>query len=158
MIFKVPLKNSIYFITLVINIACSTQNNKLSKQGGYYEEKINDRTYKVVFEGNQYISDKEVNRLFLLRCAEIASKNQFPYFNVIEKENKIKTSSVVSEGYPMTKSRITALSQTGKTGFLPTIQKTIHKHIINGVIALYHEIEKPANAYVTSEILKEIKR
>ena len=158
MTFKANVFKINIIIFLLINSACSTYYKKKINQDGYYEKRVNDREFKVGFEGNNYTSDEVLTRFFMRRCAEIALKYNYTYFNIIEKNIKTKSSIVNSGGYPMTKARLTALSYSGRSDDYPTIQKTIKNHVIEGVIALFHENEKSNNAFRADEILKKLSK
>lgn len=158
---KRRLLTTIFHILLLSSIitGCATPYKKLGKNGGYTDEKINDRVYKVSFQGNTHTSDEKVYKYFLRRSAEIALSHHFPYFLVIESEDITKFVTVTTEGTPQTKKKITGISYSGmgKTAFVPTEQKNIKKHLIEGKIALFQEGEQPANALSVEEILKDTK-
>lgn len=140
--------------SLVLIGGCATSYKKLGKYGGYSDEKINDRVYKVSFQGNTRTSDEKVHKYFMRRCAEVALEHHFPYFIVIKSDDITKYTTVTSEGSPLTKAKVTAMSYSGNTAFVPTEQKSIPKHLIEGKIALFQEGEQPVNALKVEEVLK----
>lgn len=139
---------------LLLFSGCASRYKKLEKNSGYTDEKINDRVYKVSFQGNTYTSDEKVYKFFLRRCAEVALEHHFPYFVIIESDEITKSTVVTSEGAPQTKAKITAMSYSGNTAYKPTEQKNIQKHKVFGLIALYKNGEQPLNAYNVEEVLK----
>ncbi|MBC7538731.1 MAG: hypothetical protein H7281_07920 [Bacteriovorax sp.] len=145
--------HSLFFFLLFIG-GCATSYQRLGKNGGYSDEKINDRVYKVSFQGNTRTSDDKVHKYFLRRCAEVALEHHFPYFIIIEKDDITKYTTVTAEGSPLTKAKITAVSYSGNTPFVPTEQKSIPKHLIEGKIALFKDGEQPVNAIIVEEVLK----
>ena len=158
MIFEMPISRlpKLFLLTSFMILGCTTPYKKLGKNGGYSDEKVNDRVYKVSFEGNTHTNDEKVRTMFLRRSAEIAHEHNFSYFSVIDSEELTKNVRVVSEGStPVTKARITALSYSGNTTFLPTVQKNIHNHLIEGTIALFHDGEQPLDAYKVENILNK---
>lgn len=153
-----PYSKKVFFILIIAHLfisSCASRYKKLGKYGGYKEEKISDRTYKVYFEGNTNTSDKKVYEYFIRRSAELALENNFPYFSVLESEILEKTTTVTSEGSPLTKARVTALSYSGKSGFYPTIQKTIHKHFIEGKIEFFPKKDDSKVIISAKEILNK---
>ena len=146
--------NKILHLLLILCAACATRYDKLGKNGGYTDTKINDHVYKISFQGNTRTSDTKVRQYFMRRCAEIAFLHHFPYFVIIESSDITKYTTVVSEGTPLTKAKVTAISYSERTEFTPTVQKNIPKHLIEGTIALYKEGEQPANSLKVEEVLK----
>jgi hypothetical protein len=142
------------FIVIISLAGCATGYQKLGKNGGYSDQKINDRVYKVSFQGNTHTSDEKVRKYFMRRCAEIALEHHFPYFIIIESEDITKYTTVMAEGSPLTKAKITAMSYSGNTAFKSTEYKSIPKHLIEGKIALFTEGEQPVNAIKVEDVLK----
>jgi hypothetical protein len=150
---RITFFHYLVFFLLFIG-GCATTYQKQGKYGGYSDEKINDRVYKVSFQGNTRTSDDKVHKFFMRRCAEVALEHHFPYFIIIEKEDITKYTTVTAEGSPLTKAKITAMSYSGNTAFVPTEQKSIPKHIIEGKITLFKDGEQPVNALKVEEVLK----
>ncbi|MGZ3790090.1 MAG: CC0125/CC1285 family lipoprotein [Bacteriovorax sp.] len=144
-------------LLLLLLVSCSTPYQKLGKRGGYSEEKINDRVYKVSFQGNTRTTDEVVYKYFLRRCAEIALEHHYTHFTIIETEDKSKSAVVTSEGSPKSQKRITTMRYSGSTNYSPTEYKNITKHIIEGKIALFKEGEEPVNAFKVDEVLKDVR-
>ena len=134
---------------------CATPYVKLGKNGGYSDKKLSDNRYEISFQGNTRTSDKKVRKYFKRRCAEIAQKNNYTYFAIIESSDKIIYTTVVDEGSPQTKARVTAMSYSGGAAYRPTEEKTIPKHLIEGTIVLYNEGNQPINAIKVKDILQD---
>ena len=61
--------------------------------GGYSSLQLDDNVFQVSFKGNAYISQENVNEFTLLRCAEIAKENKYPYFVIMTTKEYSKISS-----------------------------------------------------------------
>lgn len=148
---------SLFFLLFLLALCsgCATRYKKLEKNAGYSEEKINDRVYKVSFQGNTHTSDEKVHNYFMRRCAEIALEHHYAYFVIIESDELTKYTTITSEGSPLTKARVTAMSYSGNTAFVPTLQKNVAKHLVEGKITFFKEGEQPANALRAEEVLKK---
>lgn len=156
--FKIK-KSTIHVCLLILIImvaSCATKYGPLAKNGGYSDEKINDRVYKITFQGNTRTSDEKVYKYFMRRAAEVALDNHFQYFTIINAEDITKYITVTSVGAAVTKARVTTLPYSG-VSYYPTQYKTIPKHMLVGSIQLFKEGEQPLNAYEVEEILKNIK-
>lgn len=141
----------------MLMLSCATNYEKMGRNGGYAEEKINDRVYKITFQGNTRTSDKKVYDYFMRRSAEVALLNHYQYFTIIESEDITRFMTITSEGAPATKAKLTVYSYSGKTIYKPTEYKTIPKHILTGKIQFFKEGEQPMNAYSVENILKNVK-
>ncbi|RPJ77874.1 MAG: hypothetical protein EHM20_05265 [Alphaproteobacteria bacterium] len=146
---------SLFIIT--ITIGCSTQYKKMDKKYGYTDEKINDGLYQITFKGNSRTSDELVHKYFLRRSAEVALKNRYQYFTVVETEDITQHTTVTSAGVPATKARLKTYTYSGDIKYTPTEYKTIHNHALTGKIQLHKEGEQPMNAYSVEKILKDVK-
>ena len=131
---------------------CATPYIKLGKNGGYSDKKISNNRYEVSFQGNTRTSDEKVRKYFLRRCADIARQNNYAYFVIIETSDTTIYTTVVEEGSPQTKAKITAMSYSGQNAFKPTEHKIIPKHLIEGIIDLYNEGNRPSNAIKVKDI------
>lgn len=143
---------------LMTVIGCATPYKEISKKNGYgyKEEKLNDRVYKITFEGNSHTSDELVYKYFMRRSAEVALANHSPYFTIIEANEMTKSTPVVSET-SLSQADINPPNYTGDIYYRPFILKNISSHALVGKIALFKEKEKPANAIKVEEILKDVK-
>jgi len=139
--------------------SCATKYKPMKKSEGYgyADEKINDLVYKITFQGNSKTSDEKIYQYFMRRSAEVALLHHFQYFTIIESQDLTKYTTVVSEGSPATKARVTVLAHSGEPFFTPTEYKTVPKYILVGKIQLFKEGEQPKNAYSVETILKNEK-
>jgi hypothetical protein len=69
---------------------CATTYQKVSLTGGYSETQLGENIFQVSFKGNGYTSRERVSDFTLLRSAEIAIKNGYRYFVVVESEKYSK--------------------------------------------------------------------
>ncbi len=138
-------------------IGCATPYQKMGRNGGYQDEKINDHVYRITFQGNERTSDDKVYSYFLRRSAELTLEKNFAYFIIIESEDLSKVSSNISEGSARNKKKITTMAYSGDMSYAPTENKTVIKHTIVGKIALFREGEEPIGAYKAENVLKDVR-
>lgn len=55
--------------------------------GGYTEEKVNNDTYIITFDGNEFNKKNKTFDYALLRAAEIGERNNFDYFAILSTVN-----------------------------------------------------------------------
>jgi hypothetical protein len=127
----------------------------MTKNEGYTDRQISDERYYVQFAGNIYTSDIKTYQMFLKRCAEVTINNNYKYFLIVEKEVIEKNNINKTIGSIYSNKKVTTNLFSGENQFTPSIQKSSHKHIIEGVISLYNEINKPLNAYEAKNILDQ---
>jgi hypothetical protein len=144
-------------IILTALSSCATKYKELGKNGGYTDEKINDRVYKVTFQGNTRTSDEKVHQYFMRRSAEVALLHHFQYFTVIESNDITRFTTVVSNMPPVTKARTAIFPYASSTIFTPTEYKTLPKHMLTGTIQLYKEGEQPPNAFSVEKTLENVR-
>jgi len=63
---------------------CATTYQSSGFSGGYSETQLDENVFKVSFNGNGYTGRERVSDFTLLRSAELALKNGFKYFVVID--------------------------------------------------------------------------
>lgn len=80
------MKGISIIVSILILTGCATsyQSGAFSFTGGYYEVPVNEKLTKVVFSGNGYIENETASQYTLFRCAELASKQNKPYFYIYE--------------------------------------------------------------------------
>lgn len=71
-------------IFMLTGCATSYQSGAFSITGGYYEVPVNQNLTKVVFSGNGYTDNATASQYTLFRCAELANKQNKPYFYTYE--------------------------------------------------------------------------
>ena len=59
--------------------------------GGYRDFKIAPGIYRISFEGNAYISGEKAYHYTLYRAAEVTKKNNCAWFEIIEKNETVRT-------------------------------------------------------------------
>ncbi len=86
------------FVTFISSCAVtrSTSYQKNGFTGGFAETRLGDDMFDVRFQGNGYTSPEKTNDFCLLRCAELAEQNNYPYFVVID--NKEGGSALSGQG------------------------------------------------------------
>jgi hypothetical protein len=69
-------------LTLLLS-ACATGYQSKGFGGGFSETRMDKNIWVVRFEGNRYTSDERATDFVLLRCAELALENGYPYFAIV---------------------------------------------------------------------------
>lgn len=86
------MKNLLLALPVVLSLtACSTAYSPANFDGGYSSTMLAKDTYIVNFRGNEATSPEKTRDLALLRAAEIALENGYPYFVVLDGGTKEKT-------------------------------------------------------------------
>ncbi|NOZ84016.1 MAG: hypothetical protein GXP60_04290 [Epsilonproteobacteria bacterium] len=78
-------------ISAVILTGCATSYQKQGFTGGFSETRLGKNIFKVTFNGNVYTSRERASDFALLRSAELALKNGFKYFIIVNSEKYAKT-------------------------------------------------------------------
>jgi len=77
------IKNTILFTLIVLfATACVTPYGPRGMTGGYMDEKIDDDTYLVSFNGNGNTSSDRVWFYWIYRCAELTKEQGYDYFTI----------------------------------------------------------------------------
>lgn len=102
-----PIIKTIFLFTLSVVISsCATPYQRKSFTGGYSDFKIQDSIYRVSFVGNGFSDIEKASNFALLRSAEIALKNGFDYFIIIESNHDYKDFSIVTPSTSHTSGKI----------------------------------------------------
>ena len=80
------MKGISILVSILILTGCATsyQSGAFSYTGGYYEVPVNEKLTKVVFSGNGFLENETASQYTLFRCAELANKQNKPYFYIYE--------------------------------------------------------------------------
>lgn len=65
-------------------VACAVPYRPEQGSGGFSETKLNENTFEVTFEGNQYNTLNEVRTYLTFRCAELTLEQGLTHFLIIE--------------------------------------------------------------------------
>lgn len=87
---------TIFVLVTILNLGCATGYRKEGYKGGFTDLKIQEGVYRVNFAGNSYTSEQRSEAFALLRASEIALKEGYKYFSIIEGGTKIKADYDVS--------------------------------------------------------------
>ena len=91
----------IIFITFLFSgcfLYTATKYQPMNWKGGYEETQLDEKTFRVYFKGNGYLSTEKASEMCLLRCSEICLDQGYDYFIIIDEKERItknygKTSS-----------------------------------------------------------------
>ena len=78
------LKIVITLALLSLLLGCAVSYAPMKASGGYSENQLNENTFEVTFEGNQYNSLDEVRTYLTYRCAELTLEKRLSHFLIIE--------------------------------------------------------------------------
>lgn len=88
------MKNIILIVFVSIFIqGCATTYQKSGFSGGYSETQLDTNIFKVSFRRNSYTGGERVADFTLLRSAELALKNGYQYFAIIDSNSYTSRSS-----------------------------------------------------------------
>ncbi|MBQ3835358.1 MAG: hypothetical protein II816_07600 [Elusimicrobia bacterium] len=90
-------KLKLFFVFLVATIilsSCATSYKKASSPEGcgYYDSILQQDIYEVTFNGNEYTSSTKAHDYALLRAAETCLENGYTTFDIVNSNDKSKTS------------------------------------------------------------------
>lgn len=81
---KSILKITATLSMIILLLGCAVTYRPMNASGGYTENQINENTFEVTFEGNQYNSLDEVRTYLTFRCAELTLEQGLTHFLIIE--------------------------------------------------------------------------
>lgn len=75
------------FCGLALLVACATPYKQAKKatSNGYFDTKLQDGMYEVLFNGNDNTSAAKANNYALLRAAEVCLENNYQSFEIVRK-------------------------------------------------------------------------
>ncbi|WP_370089183.1 hypothetical protein [Ekhidna sp.] len=66
--------------------SCATPYKGNNLLGGYSSTRLSENEFIVRFSGNGFTSSERSTDFALLRCAEVAQENGFPFFSIIDSD------------------------------------------------------------------------
>lgn len=97
---------SIGFVLLaVVLVGCATPYQEYGSRGGYHDFRFEDDRYYIAFLGNGYTSLAETEKLARYRAAQIADREGYSYFRILER-NKNNSSYSARVGVGASTGRI----------------------------------------------------
>ncbi|MBC8193763.1 MAG: hypothetical protein ISR87_03210 [Candidatus Marinimicrobia bacterium] len=81
------LKIAVTVSMIILFLGCAVTYRPMNASGGYSENKINENTFEVTFEGNQYNDLDEVRTYLTFRCAELTLEQGLSHFLIIQDES-----------------------------------------------------------------------
>lgn len=84
----------IFLVVALISSSCATSYKKASNPEacGYYDSILQKDIYEVTFNGNEYTSPNRAHDYALLRAAETCLANGYKTFDIVNSNDKSKTS------------------------------------------------------------------
>lgn len=100
-------------LTLTLCIAaCATAYQPKGLTGGFNETQLSDDSYRVSFTGNGFTDADRATDFFLLRCAELALENGYPYFEISEMQDQSTTGTIHTPATTTTTGTLTGYGNT----------------------------------------------
>ena len=100
-------------LTLCLLMAgCATGYSAEGFMGGYEETQLNPNVYRVSFKGNAYTSMNRAADFTLLRSAELALENGYPYFVIVDANQWTKNETYTTPTQTTTTASATAYGNT----------------------------------------------
>jgi len=78
------LKITVSLSMIILLLGCAVSYGPMNASGGYSENQINENTFEVTFEGNQYNSLDEVRTYLTYRCAELTLEQGLSHFLIVQ--------------------------------------------------------------------------
>lgn len=69
---------------IILLLGCAVTYRPMNASGGYIENQINENTFEVTFEGNQYNNLDQVRTYLTFRCAELTLQQGLSHFLIIQ--------------------------------------------------------------------------
>lgn len=88
--------------------ACATPYKSDGFMGGFSETQLERNVFRVSFRGNAFTRPERVEEMTLLRSAELALKNGFTYFAVIDSQSRVKLGSFTTPTQSNSTANVTA--------------------------------------------------
>jgi hypothetical protein len=90
-------RNNLLILTFIVLTSCATPYRPCgSSSYGYKDKIIQEGIYTVSFHGDENTSKKSVDKMCLLRCAELTLEKGYKYFEIIDEENLMKNTETVA--------------------------------------------------------------
>jgi hypothetical protein len=115
---------SLLLISLLLAACAATPYQPMGSNGGYSELQLNQTTYTVSAQGNDFTSADQVNAILLRRCAELTLNQGYKYFIITSKNSKTLKSYYVESNPQLT---TTATEQTNIFGQKQYSQNTTYQ-------------------------------
>lgn len=95
------------FFTFFLS-ACATPYKTDGFMGGFSETQLERNVFRVSFRGNAFTRPERVEEMTLLRSAELALKNGFTHFAIIDSQSRVKLGSVTTPTQSYSTANVTA--------------------------------------------------
>lgn len=99
---------------LIVSVlaGCATAYQAQNFSGGFTETQLDTNIFKVSFEGNGYTSPERAEEMALLRSADIALKNGFTHFAVIDGRSRADYATFTTPTQSNTNANVTLAGNT----------------------------------------------
>lgn len=82
------MRHSIAFVIVAILCGCATKYQSQGFTGGFTETQLDKNVFRVSFQGNGFTRGERTEDMVLLRSAELAIKNNFTHFVIVDGSTK----------------------------------------------------------------------
>ena len=107
------------FVVGVLLSGCATTYQPQGFSGGFTETQLDTNVFRVSFRGNGYTSAERAEEMALLRSAEVAMKNGFTHFAVVDAASRSRHSTVTTPTQSTTTGSLSVYGNTA-TGITRT--------------------------------------
>lgn len=146
--------NRLLAVALLCLSGCATGYHPSSFTGGYSDVRLDDGLYKVSYRGNGATSGSTAADFAMLRAAELALENGYPYFTV---EDSSSHQSIGSHTDPVQVHANHYRIGSGYTKYSTTGgETTVYSKPSNRIIVRMHK-ENPGNGYDAEQIVKALR-
>jgi hypothetical protein len=99
---------------LIVSIlaGCATAYQAQSFSGGFTETQLDTNIFKISFKGNGYTSPERAEEMALLRSADIALKNGFTHFAIIDGRSRADYATFTTPTQSNTNANVTLAGNT----------------------------------------------
>lgn len=125
---------------------CATSYQDQSWTGGFTETQLDENVWQVNFNGNGYTSLERVRDFALLRSAEIALTNGYPYFAVMDENASERNSSFTTQSTTNAYGSCMGGMCSGYATTTPGQTYNVKKHGNSRVVVMLNE--KPEQGFV----------
>lgn len=110
------MRRSIIVCLIILITGCASPYKPHGLGGGYSETQLNDNVFRVSFRGNGYTSQERASDYSLLRAAELAKKNGFSYFIVVDNKSYVNQSTFTTPTNITTTSNVNTMGNANIYG------------------------------------------
>lgn len=94
--------------------ACATSYQPQGLSGGFTETQLDKNVFRVTFRGNGYTKQERAEELALLRSAELALKNGFTHFAIVDGKSRADYGAFTTPTHATTTGTVSSYGNTSR--------------------------------------------